>query len=157
MAYREFESAQSLLREQQAAQRLSAHWHGRIVPAEQYESFDRRLLNDDGTTAALVEIKWRNYPIEFMVDHGYLLSMSKVKSLRAQAKQRRCVPLVMVVLSDADFLLDLRDETSQSVRRLPMNDRYYDERTGETLMRDEWLICFSVSRFIPIVALPSLL
>jgi len=157
MRYREFESSESLLREQRAADRLAAHWRGRCVAAEQYESFDRRLDESDGTTAALVEIKIRNYDTEFMVTHHYLLSLSKVKSLRAQAAQRRCLPLVMVALIDDDFLLDLRDETGQHLRRLPMNDRYFDERTGETQMRDEWLVAFTGARFLPLFTLPSLL
>jgi hypothetical protein len=63
----------------------------------------------------------------------------------------------MVVCTDDDFLLDLRDETGQNLRRLPMNDRQHDHHTGEPVMRDEWLVAFTGARFLPLFALPSLL
>ena len=157
MAYHTYETAANLLLEQRAADRLARHWRGRCLTTEQYESFDRRLIEPDGRTAALVEIKVRNYDIEFMVTHQYLLSLSKVKSLLAAAKRRAAVPLVMVVCTDDDFLLDLRDETGQNLRRLPMNDRQHDHHTGEPVMRDEWLVAFSGARFLPLFTLPSLL
>jgi hypothetical protein len=157
MRYREYETQQSLLREHQAAARIAQHWQGRVLPAEQYECFDRRLVTSDGRTAALVEIKWRNYDLQYMVEHHYLLSLSKVRSLRQAAKQRQCVPLVMVCCTDDDFLLDLRDETGQSIRRLPLNDRWYDERTGATQMREEHMVAFAGGRFIPLFAIGDLL
>jgi len=150
MGYREYESAASLLKETQAAQRLARHWHGTITPAEQYEPYDRVLVNRDGSTAALLEIKQRNYDIEYLITHRYLLSLSKVKSLCAAAHRRKAVPLVMVACADADFLLDLRDETGTTLKRLPLNDRHYDERTGQTEMREEWLMTFAGARFLPI-------
>jgi hypothetical protein len=157
MGYREYESAASLLKETQAAQRLARHWRGVIIPAEQYEPYDRVMVDRDGSTAALVEIKVRNYDIEYLVTHHYLLSLSKVKSLNAAAKRRSAVPLVMVVCADADFLLDLRDESGTSLRRLPLNDRHFDDRTGQTQMRYEWLMTFAGARFLPIDIVSRLL
>ena len=63
----------------------------------------------------------------------------------------------MVVCADADFLLDLRDETGTSLRRLPLNDRHFDDRTGETQMRYEWLMTFAGARFLPIDIVSRLL
>ena len=157
MKYREFENAESLLHESSAAQRLQQHWRGVIVDAEQYKPFDRIMIDSDGSVAALVEIKVRHYDLRFFVEHHYLLSLSKVKSLRAAAKLQRAVPLVMVVCSDHDFLLDLRDESGTSLKNLPMNDRWYDEQSNVTQIRNEWLVSFAGSRFLPISALSSVL
>jgi hypothetical protein len=157
MPYHTYETTENLLKEQNAAVRLGQWWRGRILPSEQYASFDRVLVDLDGSTAALVEIKVRNYEMQFFIERHYLLSLSKVKSLRAAAKQRQAVPLVMVVCNDDDFLLDLRDESGTSLRKLPMNDRQHDHRTGEPVMRDEFMVAFAGSRFLPLFTLPRLL
>jgi hypothetical protein len=156
--YREWETATSLLFEQRATDRLATYWRGRILPAAQYESFDRVLCDTDGSTAALLEIKVRHYELRYFVAHKYMLSLSKVRSLRAAAKQRNAVPLVMVVCEDDDFLLDLRDESGTAIRTVKrINDRWYDETDGETIWQPEEMMLFSGSRFLPLFTLPNLL
>lgn len=157
MKYREFENSDTLLREQFAADRMSRHWRGVTIAAEKYLPYDRVLIDADGSTAALVEIKIRHYEMRYFIEHHYLLSLSKVKSLRHAAKRRDAVPIVMVACEDDDFLLDLRDESGTSLRKLPMNDRWYDERTGVTQMREEWLVAFFGSRFLPLDEINRLL
>lgn len=156
MGYREYESATSLLLEQRAADRLAPYWRGRILPAAQYEPYDRVLVDLDGSTAALVEIKVRHYELRYFVEHKYMISRSKCRSLNQAAKSRQAVPLIMVVCDDDDFLLDLRDETGVSVRSVNrINDRWYDE-SGETIWKSEDMVLFSGSRFLPLFTLPSL-
>jgi len=158
MGYREYESRESLLKEHAAADRIRQHWRGSVLPAQQYEPYDRILTEPDGTTAALVEIKVRNYDIQYLIEQRYMISYSKVRSLIHAAKRRQCVPLIMVVCSDDDFLLDLRDETGQTIRSVNrINDRHFDDRSGETLWQAEHMVLFSGSRFIPLFALGGLL
>lgn len=157
MPYHTYETAENLAHEHAAADRLARQWRGVVIPSEQYEPYDRVLVDRDGSTAALCEIKVRNYDLRFFVEHHYLLSLSKVKSLRHAAGRRDAVPLVMVACSDDDFLLDLRDESGTSLRRLPMNDRQHDHRTGAPVMREEWMVAFAGARFMPLDALGSLL
>lgn len=157
MAYHQYETAANLLAEHQAAQRLAQHWRGRVIATGQFAAFDRVLIDTDGSTAALVEIKVRNYDMQFFIEKKYLLSYSKVRTLRAVAQQRRAVPLVMVVCNDDDFLLDLRDESGTSLKRLPMNDRQLDHHTGQPVMREEFMVAFAGARFMPLFTLPSLL
>lgn len=157
MVYHTYETSTNMLHEHQAAARLAKHWRGRVLNTEQYAAFDRVLIDTDGSTAALVEIKVRNYDMQFFIEHHYLLSHSKVRTLRLAAKQRQAVPLVMVVCNDDDFLLDLRDESGTSLKRLPMNDRQLDHHTGQPIMRDEFMMAFAGARFMPLFTLPSII
>ncbi len=155
--YREYESAENLADEQQAALRVQQHWRGLVREAEQYLPYDRVLVDTDGRTAALLEIKVRHYPMRFFIDRNYMISHSKVRSLCAAAKQRQSVPLIMVVCDDDDFLIDLRDETGISISVVPaINDRWYDEHTGITDERSEHMAHFAGHRFLPLFTLPNL-
>jgi hypothetical protein len=155
--YREYENADSLEHERTAALRVQQHWRGLVRPAEQYEPYDRVLVDTDGSTAALIEIKVRHYPMQFFIERKYMISHSKVRSLCAAAKQRKCVPLIMVVCDDADFLIDLRDETGISISAVSaINDRWYDDQTGITDQRSEHMAHFAGHRFLPLFTLPSL-
>jgi len=174
--YREYENADSLEHERIAALRVQQHWRGLVRPAEQYLPYDRVLVDTDGSTAALIEIKVRHYPMQFFIERKYMISHSKVRSLCAAAKQRKCVPLIMVVCDDADFLIDLRDETGVNVKEMPaINDRWYDDKAGvsvqnvdrmnhnyvdaqtdEIQWRAETMMFFTGHRFLPLFALPSL-
>ena len=155
--YREYENADSLAHEQHAALRMQQHWRGLIRPADQFMPYDRVLVDTDGSTAALVEIKVRTYPMQFFIERRYMISHSKVRSLRAAAKQRQSVPLIMVVCSDDDFIIDLRDETGISISVVSaINDRWYDDKTGFTDERSEHMAHFAGHRFLPLFTLPSL-
>lgn len=175
--YQQYENDESMAHEQQAALRMQQHWRGLVRPAEQFLPYDRVLIDTDGRTAALVEIKVRTYPMQFFIERRYMISHSKVRSLCAAAKQRQCVPLIMVVCSDDDFIIDLRDETGVSVKQVDaINDRWYDDRAGVTVQqvdrmnhnyvdadtgdiqwRAETMLFFAGHRFVPLFALPSLL
>ena len=152
-----YETSENLLLETQAANRLSRHWRGIVRPSEPYQSYDRVLVDTDGSTAALVEIKVRNYEMQFFIERHFLISLSKVRTLTYACRQRQCVPLLMIACKDDDFLLDLRDETGMSLRRLPMNDRQLDHHTGQPIIRDEYMVAFAGARFLPLFTLPSLL
>jgi hypothetical protein len=176
MRYKQYENAENLAHEQQAALRVQQHWRGLVRPAEQFLPYDRVLVDTDGSTAALVEIKVRTYPMQFFIERKYMISHSKVRSLCAAAKQSKSVPLIMVVCTDADFLIDLRDETGVNVRQMPaINDRWYDDKAGvsvqkvdrmnhnyvdadteEIQWRAETMLFVAGHRFLPLFALPSL-
>ncbi len=174
--YQQYENDDSMAHEQHAALRIQQHWRGLVRPAEQFLPYDRLLVDTDGSTAALVEIKVRRYPMQFFIERRYMISHSKVRSLCAAAKQRQSVPLIMVVCDDADFLIDLRDETGVTVKEVQgindrwrddetdvavrrvdaMNHNYVDQQTGEIQWRAEHMVFFAGHRFLPLFTLPSL-
>lgn len=175
--YKQYESDDSIKHEQHAALRMQQHWRGLVRPAEEFLPYDRVLVDTDGSTAALVEIKVRTYPMQFFIERRYMISHSKVRSLVAAAKQRKSVPLIMVVCADADFLIDLRDETGVNVSVVSdINDRLYDDKasataqrvdavnhnyvddqTGEVQWRSETMLFIAGHRFLPLWTLPSLI
>jgi len=115
--YRTWETISHVLDEKNAANRLAQHWHGSCVTTSQFAPFDRVLMHPLGGVAAVVEIKVRTYPLEYFAAHRFMLSYHKVKTLKAIAKQRSCVALIMVACKDDDFVIDLRDETGMTIER----------------------------------------
>jgi len=155
--YRTWETVDHLIGEKHAANRLARQWEGACVTTSQFAPFDRVLMRADGHTAAIVEIKVRHYPIEYFAAHRFMLSYHKVKTLKAIAKQRNCVALVMVACTDDDFVIDLRDETGMSIERRVTWGNHADSRTGERLKHVEDVCLFTGGRFVPLWAMRSLL
>lgn len=155
--YRTWETSEHLLGEHRAADRIAQHWRGRVIPAPQYETYDRILSDIDGSTAALVEIKVRTYSIDFFIEHLFMLSRHKVRSLTQAARQKHAVPLVLVVCADDDFMLDLRDESGMRIETRRTWGNHADSNTGERLHHVEEVCLFSGSRFLPLFTLPRLL
>lgn len=155
--YRAWETFDHLVGEKNAANRLAKQWHGACVGTSQFAPFDRVLMHPNGRTAAVVEIKVRQYPLEYFATHRFMLSYHKVKTLNAIAKQRSCVPLIMVACIDDDFVIDLRDETGVSIEQRRTWGNYADTSTGERLKHTEDVCLFAGGRFIPLWAVRSLL
>ncbi len=155
--YRTWESTEHLLHEKNAAQRLANKWHGACVTTSQFAAFDRVLIHPQGGAAALVEIKVRSYTLEYFAQHRFMLSYHKVKTLKQNARQRACVPLVMVACVDEDFLIDLRDETGMSIEQKKTWGNMADKVTGARQHHVEDVCLFAGARFIPLFALQSLL
>jgi len=133
----------SLLSGRFSIHRVQQHWRGLVRPAELYEPHDAVLVNTDGSTAALISVLVRDRSMQHYIEHRLPVEYETVRSLRFACRARqRCVPLIMVVCDDDDFLLDLRDESGISVQKVS------DDRT---------CLMYSGARFLPLFTLPSLL
>ena len=114
-------------------------------------------MHVDGRVAALVEIKVRTYPLEYFAAHRFMLSYHKVRTLIQTSKQRGCVPIVMVACADDDFIIDLRDETGQTIERRRTWGNHANVETGARQQHEEEVCLFAGGRFIPLWAVQSLL
>lgn len=151
--YRTWETPEHVVAETRAAERLSREWCGQVVATSQFAPFDRVLTYDDGRTAAIVEIKVRNFTIDYFAAHRYWVSWHKVKTLKHHARQRSCTPIIMVACIDDDYFIDLRDESGMTIERRTTTGNYADAQTGERLKRVEDVCVFAGDRLIPLWAL----
>jgi len=131
-------------REELAAQRLATHFRGTMVRSAKYEPYDRVLYDENRVVCALLEIKCRDYPYDYLSENDYMLSERKVMEIRLLAGACNVVPLLMVACLDRDFMLDLGDD-SYRVETRCVNDRAVTHQG--VIMRDERMCFWSAHHF----------
>lgn len=125
-----------------SAHRVQQHWRGLVRPAEPYQPFSLVLVDTDGSTAALISVLVRTGSMQHHIERRLPVAYETVRALRVVCRERRAIPLLMVVCDDDDFLIDLRDESGVSVRQITSTEN---------------CLLYAGARFLPLFTLPSLL
>ncbi len=141
------QTANDLVSEKKFIAELQKYWSGQICKGGEFDHFDYTLVDKQGQTIFVLELRARTKSMQYFANNNYMVSTYKIGRVKQAAEIRNAKPIFGVQANDGQFLLNL-DIAPNEIADMQVPDR--NPVHGNHEMTIQSMNFYTPSRYLPL-------